>query len=198
MYRITYDYEFLGRKSVTVPDLGEVPAKGKFSYLTNEDHLEFMDAQGQRILTSIPLREKVGETSVQYPRPEDFPENFRDGTWKLPGSFQEHILKVLNELFKDGFVPDRRGNVNRYITTYRSLSNLPAGIRAKVAVLVSQPYDPARKAFKFHIQQVAYESRSHSTDWRPASAEEVKNAARSLVDQLISQLSNAGEDSGGK
>ncbi|HWW76085.1 MAG TPA: hypothetical protein VNZ44_11835 [Pyrinomonadaceae bacterium] len=197
VYDVAYAYEFKGRGAVYVKGLGTVPAKGKFSYLTSDQQLEFKESAEGLTLATVRLEETVrtmGGDSTDIPKESDFPQAFRSSTWSPPATFAESAVKILQKYFPSGYSPRQAGQLNFYVTTYRSLQVPSLNLRSQIAVIVSQPYDAVTDRFTYRVQFVARDRPKLSDTWRYGDDRDQQTitAAQQFVDKLIQELTPTG------
>jgi hypothetical protein len=189
LYAVTYTYEFVGRKTVIIRGLGEVPAKGQLSYLTPDNYLEFKDPVGNVVIT-VPLKiTKAPEGgSMEIPAESDFTPFFVGESRPNQSTFHLRAQTVLNGLFPSGYVVRQNDKTNYYMTTYRSLEGLPDVLRGQVAVLISHPYDIESDRFTFRIQFIAREKPKKSGEWQYVTSDNVRKQAEEFVRRLANDL----------
>jgi hypothetical protein len=197
VYAIRYTYEFKGRNAVYVNGIGTVPAKGKFSYLTSVQHLEFRESATGTAIVTVPLEETtitMGSDSTDLPKEGDFPQAFRSDNWTPSATFPEAALKVIQKYFPSGYAAHQNGQTNYYVTTYRNLQVTNRQLRSQIAVAISQPYDISGDKFAYHIQFIARDHPRLSNDWRYGDDrdQETLTAAEGFINQLISELDTSG------
>jgi len=191
-YSIAYDYNFPERTSVWVKDLGVVPAKGSFRYVSNGSRLEFRDGPDGKVLASVPLKETVIVAAqppvLGLPDETSFPEDFQAFTWDSRLSLQERANSVLNKAFR--YHPRRDKEVTLLKTTFTPLQapNVATGITAQIALLLSFPYDADSNKYSLHVQTLVMEGRTHSDKFQPTSNPIILRSADDFVRSLIDQM----------
>ncbi len=204
VYQISYSYEFKGRSSIYVKGLGTVPAKGQFSYMASEPRLEFKKSATGQVIAVVQLEETFrsqGSDSTEFPEESRFPTFFRSNTWTPPATFPLAAVNVIQKYFPSGYNARQTGQVNYLVTTYRNLQvpnpnndSIIQNLRSQIAIIVSQPYDPAGNKFTYHIQFVARDRPRLSTTWRYGDDRNAAtiSAAQAFIDRLIAELGATG------
>ncbi|MEN3333254.1 MAG: hypothetical protein V7641_2619 [Blastocatellia bacterium] len=197
IYKVNYSYEFKGLDSVYIEGFGSVPAKGRFTYFTEDSNIRFKESAQGRILTVISLLGSEVNTSstteADFPEESQFTLTYRSGLWPYSSSFQKAINKVINQSFPSGYKAFEANNINYYQTTYVSLRDLPENLIAEIAVLFSHPYEVKARQFAFHIQFVAREKRVQSGRWRYELSQETQTSSERFIDEFIKKLSEEGK-----
>lgn len=197
LYSVTFHYDSGQSVPIFLVGVGTVRASGRFRYLTSEEALEFRESSSGAVLTTVPIRETLVTMGnlkpPEIPKDSDFPTESKDGKWVGQVSFAEHANDVLNHEFPFGCKPiladDRRG----FVTSYRSLENLPRNILGEAAVMVLYPDSkpvPGRSV-QFHLKFRVLESRVHSKEWLPPETAEVQTRAADFATQLMAKLEEA-------
>ncbi|MFY9820087.1 MAG: hypothetical protein WAM82_01815 [Thermoanaerobaculia bacterium] len=191
-YSIEYSFYFPGRDFVHIKNLGIVPGRGRFHYITHERELDFRDVASDDILQRVPFSETViaaGEPpSSVIPRESEFPPEFRSFPWSSASSLQERANTVLNKYFR--YWP-REFDKKIYLTTTFTpleLRKLPPEVLGQVSILLSFPYDTTDRGFSFHVQSIVREGRTHSDDLRQTKDATIIATANQLVDQLVNEI----------
>jgi hypothetical protein len=196
VYKIGYRYEFPGRESVFIENIGLVPAKGRLTYFSYDSNLIFRESSSGRILIMVSLLGPEVHTSVvsgpDFPDASEFSKSYRTGRWTSSTSFQSIANDLLNKTFLSGYRAYSANNVNYLQTTYTPLRDLPPNLLAQIAVLVSHPYNPGNKQFEYHVQFVVREKRIQSGSWRYEIGEDSRKSAEQFISQLISKLEESG------
>lgn len=205
VYQITYSYEFKGKTSIYVKGLGTVPPKGEFSYMTFEPLLEFRKSTAGPVITIVHLEETIrtqGSDSTEFPEESRFPLFFRSGAWSSPATFPGAASSVIQRYFPSGYNAHQAGEVNYLVTTYRNLEisnphndTTIQNLRSQIAIVISQPYDPAGNRFNYHIQFVARDRPRMSTTWRYGDDRNSTTitAAQEFINKLITEMNAEGD-----
>jgi hypothetical protein len=204
VYQISYSYDFKERKSVYVKGLGTVLPKGQFSYMVPEPLLEFRESLSGPVITTVQLEETFrtqGGESTEFLDEKKFPTFFRSDIWSPPATFPLAAIKVVNKYFPSGHNSTQDGQLNKYITTFRNLQ-VPnpkndreiTNLRSQIAIILSQPYDPAQDRFTYRIQYLARDRPRMSTTWRYGDDRNKATieSAQGFLNTLIAEL-NAGK-----
>lgn len=193
-YSIAYEYDFPKRDWVYIKGLGTVRAKGTFRYLTSDKQIEVRDSPAGEILASVPLHETVIVAArpplLSTPQPEDFPRDSQIFNWDSTQTLQERAQTVLNRYFH--LVPDDecQKEVAHIRTTFTPLDpkDVPVGVTAQVALLLSFPCSPKTKKYAFQVQARVMEGRTHSDVFRPTSDPAVIHLADVFVQGLVTAM----------
>jgi hypothetical protein len=192
-YSIDYSYVFPGRDLVHVKNLGIVPGKGSFQYISGERELQFRDAASGEILQTVPFEETIvaagDETSASdIPREREFPPEFRSFPWTATGSFQERANAIFNEYFR--YWPREYDKKTYLTTTFTPLEwhNPPAGVLGQTALLLSFPFESTGRGFYFHVQLIVREGRTHSDKYLPTKNASMVAAANQFVNRLVVEM----------
>lgn len=193
-YLVSFSYEFASAPHVYIKDLGIVPAKGSYQFLSSAQDLEFRDPATNALLERVLIKETISTASKlplnQIPAQKDFSTGFRSYTWDIPASLQERANQVLAKYFL--YLPEENNKLTYLTTTYvplqlsKKLSD--SGVLAQLALLLSFPYDPASGKYSFHIQYVAKEGRMLSDELRPTNNEEILKVANDFVDKIVAEM----------
>ena len=193
-YLIVYDYDFPKRDWVYIKGLGTVPAKGSFRYLTTDKQIEVRDKPAGKTLASVPLQETVIVAAkpplLSTPQLEDFPRDSQSFNWDSPKTLQERAQTVLNTYFH--LVPNDEceKDVAHIRTTFTPLDtkDMPTGVTAQIALLLSFPCSPKTSKYAFQIQSRVMEGRTHSDIFRPTSDPTVVHLADTFVKGLVTAM----------
>lgn len=191
LYDVAYNYEFKERTSVYIKGLGVVQPRGQFKYLTPDLELEFRAAADGQVITKVPLEITLvtaGSPLTDAPDENEFPSDWKSGTWNSTASYPERVTAVLNRHTTLRVLSI--GQVNTYVTRYIPLSGLPNHRFAQVAVVVSHPFDAGANGFTFRVRYLGRERRS-GTDWRALTSELTPHADL-FVNNLIAEIQAAG------
>jgi hypothetical protein len=192
VYKISYSYDFVARRTVFIDNVGLVPARGRLAYFSYDSNIIFRESRAERVLLAVSLLGRDVYTSVgpapDFPDESDFPKSYRSGVWVFSSSFQIITNDVLNKAFPSGYKAYSANNLNYSQTTFTRLRNLPVNLVGEIAVLVSHPYDVRNKTFEYHIQFLVREKRIQSAKWRYESSDETRQAAEAFIDNLIQKL----------
>jgi hypothetical protein len=193
--RVAYRYDFRDRQTVYINGLGVVPAHGEFEYLTREPSLQVRDAPNGALLAQVPLKETIIVASRpplnRVPVEKDFPPNFRSVAWNSSLPLQALLNVVLRKYFS--YMPRDDGKVSYVATTFTPLQvdRLPQGSTAQIALLFSFPHDAAAAEYWFRVHSLVEEGRALSDETRPTSNQNIEEAGRKFVDQLINEIKEA-------
>jgi hypothetical protein len=191
-YSIEYSYDFPDRASVHITDLGIVPAKGSFHYLSREKELEFRDPASGEVLQKVPLKETVIVAAKpplnEVPGEAEFPLAFRAFSWRSSNSLRERADVVLGRYFR--YQPWENDNTNYLVTTFAPLrcQGVQEGVFAQVALLVSFPYNKTARDYSLHVRSIVREGRTHSDEFRPTNDVVILQAADKFIEQLIAEM----------
>ena len=197
-YSVAYDYNFPERDSVYIKDLGIVPAKGSFHYVSEESQLEVRENADGKILVQLPLKETVIVASkppvLGVPDEDAFPDVYQSYMWDSSRSLQERANYVLNKAFR--YHPHFEKGVTQLKTTFTPLpeSMLAAGTTAQVALLLSFPFDPQSGKYSLHVQSLVMEGRTHSDRYELTSNPAILHSADDFVRGLIAEMKTGKED----
>jgi hypothetical protein len=168
LFRVSYSYEFPGRKQIYIRGVGMVDSKGSMSYLYSENVLEFLDAPAGHILHTLNLDHPVtlmGGRSPSIPDESQFPLESRHGRWPGPGPFAPKALSVLDRSFQSGYRVYEKEQAVVYLTTYTEVPASDENLRTQVSVLISRSAKTESSDTPVTLAFKAQERRSH-TDWR--------------------------------
>jgi hypothetical protein len=190
LYSLSYSYDFKTKESVYVKGLGPVPPTGKFSYVTPESSLTIHNADFSKVLYSATPPAVPGGFTIEVADESAFSSAGRDQRWSQQRSFVQTATDVLNN---QGFIylPYERSPLYFLRTSYVTLGKLPRHIKAQVAVLLSQPYNPQQKEFSFRVQIAVRERLAKEEKWTAPSDETLQTSERWL-EELIKKLVQAG------
>lgn len=190
---ITYSFDFKGRDTVYVKNVGLVPAKGDLSYLLTDRLLEFRESADGPTIVNVPIQ-TTGYTppsvrGPELPKESEFPTAVRTGvSARPPAAFQPRAVEVINKHFLAGFFPRENNKIIYNITTYRGLGGLPRNTQGEVAVMVSHPYDPAADRVTFRVQYIVRERRALSGFRSDGIDLTTRTAAEAFIALLIDEL----------
>ncbi len=194
LYRVNYQYSFPSRSTVFIDGIGTVLATGKLSYLTSSDSIQIRDQfEGQPLYGTV-IKDFVrlmGSSDDDIPRESDFPESYRQGSWKGTMLFSNIVLLVLDHFFPSGYLAYQKQNRQQFLTAFSDLPNQTKRLRAQVAVLVTLPADAPPNNLAFKLQFKARERRSHSA-WRSELEENSKSAVKIFITNVINALERGG------
>jgi len=194
-YSIDYSYVFPGRDSVHIKNLGVVPARGSFHYISHERELQFRDTTSGEILRTVALDETVvaagGTPASEIPREGEFPPEFRSFAWTSRSSFQERANLVLNKYFR--YWPRESDERIHLATTFTPLHLRNPEVLGKVALLLSFPSQAGSRGFSFQVHSLVREGRTHSDYYLPTENTAILAAASQFVDQLVTELNTGGD-----
>jgi hypothetical protein len=195
-YSVTYNYDFPQQSAVFVKGLGTVPPKGKLSYLSRDNQLEIRDPTGG-LLVRTDLAPTIVAAAApplnMIPSEREFPDEFQAFPWDSRKSLLVSSNAVLNRYFR--YLPREDKGRTFLVTTFTplQLQNASAGIRGRMALLLSFPYDPAAGGYTFHVQSLVKEGRDLSDALRPPTDKSIVPAADTFVRNLIGQLTGEGD-----
>jgi hypothetical protein len=196
-YSIDYSYVFPGRDLVHVKNLGIVPGKGSFQYISGERELQFRDAASGEVLQTVPFEETIvaagnGTSASDIPREWEFPPEFRSFAWTSTSSLQERANVVFNQYFR--YWPREYDKKTYLTTTFTPLQwhNPPVGVLGQTALLLSFPFEFTSHGFSFHVQTIVREGRTHSDKYLPTKNASMVVAANRFVDRLFVEMSSGG------
>jgi len=191
-YLIAYSYDFPRLSSVYVDGLGMVPTKGTYTYLSVADQLTFRDAASGTVLARVPIR----ETAVVAAKPPlnevetRFPSSYRSFVWDRPASLQERANSVLAKYFL--YWPHEDNKLTFLATTYTPLmldNDMSAtGVLARVALMISFPYEEVPGKYSFRVQYSVKEGRALSDEFRSTGNASIMKFANGFVENLISEM----------
>jgi hypothetical protein len=191
-YLVAYSYDFARFSTVYIDDLGRVPGKGRYAYLSVADELTFRDVANGTVLARVPLR----ATAVVAAKPPlneietSFPDGYRSFVWDRPASLQERANLVLAKYFL--YLPRGENKLTYLATTYTPLmldNRMSAtGVQARVALMISFPYEESPARYSFRVQYSVKEGRALSDQFRTTSNADIMKFANGFVENLISEL----------
>jgi hypothetical protein len=189
--QVAYDYDFVGKKSIYIRGLGNVPGRGSFDYFTPESSLEFRESIEGPVLLTIPLlptEVAMGAEHLDFPRPRDFGD-FLTGTWKKSEAlFKPHMVSVIDKYFIEGKLAMQVDSIDYVITSYRTLPTTDPNLLAYVVVSISRPYDTSRLGFDFHLSYLAREKRKLSDTPSDKLSKKSKDAVDLFIGTLMTEL----------
>jgi hypothetical protein len=190
-YSIVYEYDFSERDWVYIKGLGIVPAKGSLRYLTMDKQIEVRDKPAGELLASVPLQETVIVAArpplLPTPQLEDFSRDSQTFNWDSPKTLQERAQTVLNKYFHLVPSDECEKGVARMRTTFTPLESkdVPTGVTAQIALLLSFPCSPKTGKYTFQIQSRVMEGRTHSEVFRHTSDPTIVHLADTFVQSVV-------------
>jgi len=191
-YSVAYDYDFPQQRAVFIKGVGTVAAKGAFSYLCRDNRLEVRDPDTGSVLLQTELSETVVAAARpplnEIPSETEFPREFQSFPWDSPKSLPERSNAVLNKYFR--YLPREDKGTTYLITTFTPLplQDAPAGTKARLALLLSFPYEASAAGYTFHVQSLVKEGRDLSDNFRPPTSKNIVPAADTFVRSLIGEM----------
>ena len=196
VFKVSFKYDFKRREQIYIDGIGAAPAKGAFTYFTNDSDVVFKDSAQGRRLALISLMGPEVYTSASFG--PDFPDEsqlssvYRSGKWSYASSFTATANRIINQFFPSGYRAYETNDISHYQTTYASLRGLPANLIGQVSVLLSHPYDAKSGEFDYHIQFVVREKRVQSGKWRYELSQETNAAAELFLNNLVGKFDEEG------
>lgn len=192
VYTISYRYSFTGRDSVEVEGIGVVPARGELRYLTRDSVIDIRSSGADSMIVAIPVRVTAltmagGADGRDILRRDQYPSAARMGMWRSRGSFSTHVIRTLNQLFPQGYLPEEGGGRYFISTDWRQLGGVPSNLQARVAVLVSHPSSVSAGVYEFSVRFKAQERRRRDI-WTDVSTPEVQTVVEAFMDNLLRRL----------
>jgi hypothetical protein len=193
LFQVSYDYDFRGRRTVYIKNLGVMPASGQLSYLTTDPILDFKESADGVSLATVSVEEtniSMAADSTELPREADFSKGLVDGPTMPLENIASAIVEVVQRHFPSGYRPNQVGDVLHYVTTYRTLPIRNSNLRSQIAVDVSQPYLTVGDRARLRVQ-VAIRDRPRLSDtWRYGDNrnQSTIEAGNALVAQIVEQL----------
>jgi hypothetical protein len=172
-YQVDYTYTVPGKKSVRIADVGTVPAKGHFHYLTRSENIEIDDLDTGTMIVSKPLHETVVVAAkpplTEIPSANLFEKAYKTYEWNSDRSLGQYLDDLLNKHFH--YLPVTVDGNSTITTSFApvDLPNAPNGTLARVALMITFPHDISGKDYRFYVSTYLLEGRSHSDDFRPTS-----------------------------
>jgi hypothetical protein len=190
LFRVSYSYEFPGRKHIYIRGVGMVDSKGSLSYLYSGNVVEFLDAPAGHILHTANLEHPVtlmGGRAPSIPDESQFPSESRHGQWPGPGPFAPKAFSVLERTFHSGYRVYEKEQAVVYLTTYTEVPTSDENLRTQVSVLISRSAKAESPDTPFTLAFKAQERRSH-TDWRETLGDPSRKTVEAFVDRLLDSL----------
>jgi len=102
----------------------------------------------------------------------------------------ETALPPMEKWFPQGHEPGASDDFRTfyYISSFRSLDNLPDEVRGKAAVEILFPSQPAKTGSEINVRLLILETRSHSGKWIAPITPEVNKSAQVLLDSFMADL----------
>jgi hypothetical protein len=193
-YLVNFRFDFSPSTNVYIKDLGLVPSKGNYQFISNQKEIQFSDSATGTLLESIPISETTVVAAEpplnEIPRDNQFSQGITSYTWDSPASLQERANTILAQYFN--YLPHENDKLVFLATTYTPLSLdkrlEDKGISAELALLLSFPYDPVAGRYSFHIQYSAKEGRALSDEFRPTENTDILQAAKVFIDRIVSEM----------
>jgi hypothetical protein len=178
--------------SVYISGVGQTSSSGTLTYLTEDDLITIRGVDTQqrppclaeiKVIPNIALAGAISDV----PTLTQFPVLAKPGKWE-GGDFSARIFSILNNRFGSLWTMESTG-VNKYVSAYHRLTDLPQNILAEVAVQVAY----SNSSRQFDVSFVCRESRAKSDEWRPAQTDVVKRAAQAYVDTVFNEIGAPGK-----
>jgi hypothetical protein len=196
-YSVDYSYDFADRGSVYILDLGTVPGRGRFRYITSADRIEVRETANGGVLVTKPLKETLELASkpplLQLPDEALFPNAHQTYVWESQSPLLERTDAVLAKYFHYDPRDDKGIVYIRTTFTPLPLQNVPAGVIAQVALLISFSDDGKSDRHGFQVHTLVREGRSHSDDFRPTTNSAIVTSAEAFVRNLVAELKSPEE-----
>jgi hypothetical protein len=189
---IEYDYSFPDRDMVRITDIGTVPAKGSFKYITENSSLVFSDAKDARPILTVPLRETAQVAAKppqdKVPDEDKFSTAGRAFRWQSTSSLQIKLNTILTKRVE--YRPSEVDGVTQFITTFAPITASEGNnqLIGQVAMLVSFPYDKDATGFLIRVRTLVQEGRRKSDKFKNTSNPAMVKAANDWVDKVMAEL----------
>jgi hypothetical protein len=189
---IEYDYNFPGRDMVRINDIGTVPAKGSFKYITENSSLVFSDANDARPLLTVRLRETAEVAAKppldKIPDEEKFSPAGREFRWGSKTSPQLALNTILTKRVE--YRPSEVDGVTQFITTFAPITASDGNnqLIGQVAMLLSFPHDKDATGFMIRVRTLVQEGRKKSDKFENTSNPAILKAANDFVDKAMAEL----------
>lgn len=189
-FSIEYSYNFKGRKTIFIKDVGETPGKGNLKHLYQGQVLEFWSSSAGEVLCKIKLQPNKRPPEGGA---DDIPASSVFSTFQSSptsiGSNSDFLTKLTEVLNNAKFTYriNNQGGVTSVISNYQRLDGLPRNLVGEIAVQISFPQQGNGNQFSFYIYQHARQKPRRSEEWGDISSESQK-VLNDFIASLIQQL----------
>ena len=189
---IEYDYSFPDRDMVRITDIGIVPAKGSFKYITENSSLVFSDTKDARPILTVQLRETAQVAAKppldKIPDEGKFSMAGREFRWGSKDSLQLALNTILSKHVE--YRPSEVDGVTQFVTTFAPITASDGNnqLIGQVAMLLSFPYDKDTTGFMIRVRTLVQEGRRKSDKFENTSNPAILKAANDFVDKIMAEL----------
>ncbi len=192
IYKVSYEYDFGSSKTVYIKGVGQVPGKGKLTYLSHNSSVEFRESIAGPILAVAKTESLIPiiNGTVDLPLPSHFPQPplGRDTRWDSKQSFQEIATETTTNKRFQAYAYEQDG-VAYLTTTYCFIEGLPKNLIGQIALRLSYPYRKDGGTTWYRVEVATRERRLKEADWiMPARSLEMQMASNMFLDQFLKEI----------